>query len=107
MTARTLARPNRLAVNRTELRQRQRKILEKAKGTTVVVISAADPGEEKLLVDKRYFDQLVGRMRALAETLEITMDRKLFEQILRAAPKLEERARAGGLHSFEEAFGKG
>lgn len=107
MTARKLARPNRLTVKRTDLRQRQRSTLAKAKGRTVVVISAPAPEQEKLLVDKRYFDELVERMRSLAETLEITMDRKLFEQILRAAPRLEEKTRAGRLHSFEEAFGRG
>ncbi|HUK54383.1 MAG TPA: hypothetical protein VL099_13940 [Candidatus Binatia bacterium] len=107
MTARGLARPNRVSVNRTELRQRQRKTLEKAKGTTVVVIRAAEPEQEKLLLDKQYFDELVGKIGSLAETLEITMDRRLFEQILRTAPKLEEKTRAGRLHSFEEAFGKG
>jgi hypothetical protein len=46
-------------------------------------------------------------MRSLAETLEITMDRRLFEQILQAAPTLEEKTRAGRLHSFEDVFGKG
>jgi len=107
MTARALVRPNRVSVNRTELRQRQRKTLARARGTTVVVISAADPKQEKLLIDKQYFDELVERMRSMAETLEITMDRKLFEQILRAAPRLEEKARGGRLHSFEEAFGRG
>jgi len=107
MTARALVRPNRVSVNRTELRQRQRKTLARATGTTVVVISAADPKQEKLLIDKQYFDELVERMRAMAETLEITMDRKLFEQILRAAPRLGEKTRAGRLHSFEEAFGRG
>ena len=106
MTAQALTRPNRVSVNRTELRQQQRRTLQKARGTTVVVIAANDPAEEKLLLDKRYFEELVQRMRSLAETLEITLDRRLFEQILRAAPKLEAKTRAGKLHSFEEAFGK-
>ena len=106
MTPRVLARPSRVRVNRTELRQRQRSTLAKARGTTVVVISAAAPEEEKLLVDRRYFEELTERMKSLAETLEITMDRRLFSQILRAAPRLREKTRAGRLHSFEEAFGK-
>ena len=106
MTARALARPTRVTVRRTELRQRQRSTLAKARGTTVVVISAGHPGQEKLLVDKQYFDVLVQRMTSLAETLEITMDRRLFEQILRAAPRLEQKTRSGRLHSFEEAFGR-
>jgi len=107
MKARTLTRPNRVSVNRTELRQKQRRTLDKAKGTTVVVVTAHEPGEEKLLLDREYFEELVERMRSLAETLEITMDRRLFEQILGAAPELEAKTRAGKLHSFEEAFGKG
>jgi hypothetical protein len=69
-----------------------------------VVISANDPDDEKLLIDKKYFDGLVQRMRSLMETLEITADQKLFGQILQAAPNLKEDARLGKLHSLEEAF---
>ena len=38
------------------------------------------------------------------ETLEITSDRKLFQQIMNAAATLEDDTRLGKLHSFEEAF---
>jgi hypothetical protein len=104
MMVQALTRPNRVSVNRTELRQQQRRTLERAKGTTVVVVSANDPEEEKLLLARMYFEELVERIRSLVETLKITMDRRLFEQILRAAPKLEAQARAGKLRSFEEVF---
>lgn len=43
-------------------------------------------------------------MDSLRETLEIAMDRKLFQQILAAADTLEQDLRAGKLHSLEEAF---
>jgi hypothetical protein len=43
----------------------------------------------------------------VVETLEITSDQKFFKQILSAADNLEENARLGKLHSFEEAFGEG
>ena len=104
MTSRKLMQPRTLRVNRSDLRQKQRETLRQAKENTVVVISAHDPEDEKLLVDKKYFDDLVLRMQSLVETLEITADQKLFAQILQAAPGLREKARLGKLHSFEEAF---
>lgn len=104
MTTRTLMPPRTVRVNRSDLRQKQRETLRKAEKNTVVVISANDPEDEKLLVDKEYFDDLVRRMRSLVETLEITADQKLFDQILKAAPSLREDAKLGKLHSFEEVF---
>jgi hypothetical protein len=86
------------------LRQKQRETLDRAKGNTVVVINATDREEEKLVLDKKYFEEIVLKLRSLAETLEITMDRRLFGQIMRAAVNLEEDTRQGKLHSFEEAF---
>lgn len=105
MATKTLIRPRALRVNRSDLRQKQRETLDQAKQNTVVVISASDPQDEKLLVDKKYFDELVQRMHSLAETLEIMADQKLFAQILSAAPTLREDAKRGKLHSFEEVFG--
>lgn len=105
MAAKTLIRPRAVRVNRSDLRQKQRETLNQAKRNTVVVISASDPQDEKLLVDKKYFDELVQRMHSLVETLEIMADRKLFAQILSAAPTLREDAKRGKLHSFEEVFG--
>lgn len=106
MTLQTLTRPNQVTVKRSELRQNQRATLKRAKGTTVLLISANDKEEEKLLLDRKYFEQLVQKLRSAAETLEIAMDRKLFAQILGAAANLEEKTRHGKLHSFEEAFGE-
>jgi 1-deoxy-D-xylulose 5-phosphate reductoisomerase len=105
MTIRSLIQPRTVRVNRSDLRQKQRETLRQAKQNTVVVISANDPADEKLLIDKNYFDDLVQRFRSLVETLEITADQKLFDQILKAAPSLREDARLGKLHSFDEAFG--
>jgi hypothetical protein len=42
--------------------------------------------------------------KRLVETLEIAMDRKLFNQILAGADTLEEDLRLGKLHSLEKAF---
>lgn len=105
MAAKTLIRPRAIRVNRSDLRQKQRETLNQAKQNTVVVISASDPQDEKLLVDKKYFDELVQRMRSLVETLEIMADQKLFAQILSAAPTLREDAKRGKLYSFGEVFG--
>jgi hypothetical protein len=106
MKVSALTRPERHRVNRSELRQNQSATLRMARGTQVVVISATHEEDEKLLLDKKYFEELVQRLRSLVETLEIASDQKLFQQILGAAENLEENARLGKLHSFEEAFGE-
>jgi hypothetical protein len=106
MTVLALTKPETREVNRSELRQKQRATLNLARGNRVVVISANDEGDEKLLLDKKYFDELVQELRSVMETLEIATDQKVFSQIMRAAKSLEKDTRRGKLHSFEEAFGK-
>jgi hypothetical protein len=107
MDVKALTGPERKTVNRSELRQKQRATLRMARGNQVVVISANDEEDEKLLLDKKYFDEIVGQLRSVIETLEIINDQKLFKQILGAAESLEQSTRRGKLHSFEEVFGEG
>jgi hypothetical protein len=105
MSKTDLAEPEKIAVQRSELRQNQSRLLRRAKGSTVLVIRGPSGGDEdKYVLDKNYFDDLLKRNSALSETLEITLDRKLFSQILAAADTLEKDLRSGKLHSFEEAF---
>ncbi len=106
MSVMALIRPERKIVNRSELRQKQSATLRMARGNQVVVITANHEEDEKLLLDKKYFDEIVEKLRAVIETLEITSDQKLFKQILGVAQSLEEDTRLGRLHSFEEAFGE-
>jgi hypothetical protein len=106
MTALALTHPKTVRVNRTEFRENLRAMLDKAQDCTVVEISAPNNEDERLLLDRKYFDELVKSLKSLMETLEITTDRKLFEQIIRAASTLEDDTRLGKLHSFEEAFGE-
>jgi len=106
VTVRTLTKPETTEVNRSELRKKQRAILRLARGNKVVVISANDEEDEKLVLDKRYFEELIERLRSVMETLEIATDQKLFPQILRASKGLEKETRLGKLHSFAEAFGE-
>ena len=106
MNALALRDPKTIRVNRTQLRDNLRATLDQAQGCTVVAISANDQEGEKLLLDKKYFDEMVKSLKSLMETLEITTDRKLFDQIIRAASTLEEDTRLGKLHSFEQAFGE-
>jgi hypothetical protein len=107
MSIRALVRPEKISVKRSELRQNQSKILRKAKGRTVLVVNGPAGGDEdKYVLDKAYFDDLLKRHFSLLETLEITVDRKLFNQIMAVADGLEEDLRLGRLHSFEEAFGE-
>jgi len=103
-----LVRPEKITVKRAELRKNQSKLLEKAKGRTVLVINGPTGGDEnkKYVLDKAYFDDLLKRYSSLMETLEITVDRKLFNQIMAVADGLEQDLRLGRLHSFEEAFGE-
>ena len=93
-------------VKRSELRQHQRAVLRKVKGRRVVVITAREEGEEKLVLDKQYFDDLLEKLRSAIETLEITTDQRLFSQILGAAETVDDDIRLGKLRSFEEAFGE-
>jgi hypothetical protein len=100
-----LALPEKVKVNRSQLRQSQSKILRQAKGRTIIEVPGWTEGDGKYVVDKRYFDSLLSKLRATVETLEITADPKLFGQILRAAQTIDRDARRGKLHSFGEAFG--
>ncbi len=70
----------------------------------MLLIKANDKTEEKVVLDKKYFDQIRQQLEAVVETLEIAMDRKLFNQILAAADTLDEDLRLGKLHSLEDAF---
>lgn len=106
MTASTLSKPEKRKVNRSQLRQNQSATLRLARGNQVVVISAPHEEDEKLLLDKVYFDELLQRFRSSIETLEIATNQALLSQILRAAETLEDQTRRGKLHSFEEAFGE-
>ncbi len=101
-------RPEKITVKRSELRQNQSRLLGKAKGRTVLVIDGPAEGDEnkKYVLDKAYFDDILKRYSSLLETLEITVDRRLFNQIMAVADSLEEDLRQGRLHSFEEAFGE-
>ena len=106
MSVRALTNPQSITVKRSELRQNQRATLKKAKGRTVVLISANDAEEAKLVLDKQYFDELLTKLRAAAETLAITMDDRLFPRILAAAQTLDKDVRHGRLHSLKDAFGE-
>jgi hypothetical protein len=100
-----LALPEKVKVNRSQLRQSQSKILRQAKGRTIIEVPGWTEEDGKYVVDKRYFDDLLRKLGATVETLEITADPKLFSQILRAARTIDRDAHQGKLHSFDEAFG--
>jgi len=104
MPAMALTKTEMIEVNRSELRQHQSALLRRARGSRVLLIKANDEAEEKVVLDKKYFDQIRQQLEAVVETLEIAMDRKLFNQILAAADTLDEDLRLGKLHSLEDAF---
>jgi hypothetical protein len=54
--------------------------------------------------ENAYFKDLLERNASLVETVEISLDQKLFNQILAVADTLEKDLRSGKLDSFEEAF---
>jgi ribosomal protein L25 (general stress protein Ctc) len=107
MKTKALLKPETVETSRTQLRQRQSSVLRKAKGRTVVVVRAREEEDEKCVVDKRYFEEILQNFGAALETLEIATDTKLFSRLLKAAETVDEEIRLGKLHSFEEAFGEG
>ena len=104
MPATALTQAELLEVNRTDLRQNQSRWLKKARGKRVLLIKSSDKEDEKVVLDKQYFDEIRKNLESAMETLEIVMDRKLFNQILAAADTLDEDLRLGKLHSLEDAF---
>ena len=104
MSATALTKTEMIEVNRSELRQNQSALLRRVRGSRVLLIKANDETEEKVVLDKKYFDQIRQQLEAVVETLEIAMDRKLFNQILAAADTLDEDLRLGKLHSLDDAF---
>jgi hypothetical protein len=104
MRAPNLVKPEKVRVNRSQLRQNQSNIFRQARGRRIVEVSGWNEEDEKYVVDKRYFDELLQKLRATVETLEITADSRLFSQILRAADTMDDDVHGGKLHSFEEAF---
>lgn len=101
-----LLQPETIQTNRSQLRQRQSSVLRRAKGSTVVVVTARADEDQKCVLDKRYFEQILESSRAALETLEIVADTRLFSRLLKTAEALDEEIRRGNLHSFEEAFGE-
>jgi PHD/YefM family antitoxin component YafN of YafNO toxin-antitoxin module len=86
------------------MRQRQSQSLAKAKGRAVVAITARGR-EEKYILDKAYFEELLAKLSALRETLEIAADPKLLERLLKTSRTLARDLQHGRLHTLEEAFG--
>lgn len=103
----TRVRPHREKVNRSGLRQRQSAVLGMAKGKTVVVVASRAKDQEKYILDKAYFDELVSGRDAAVETLEILMNPKLYSRLLKTADSLAEDIRQNKLASLEEVFGEG
>ena len=107
MRASSLLQPETIHISRSKLRQRQRAVLKRARGRTVVVVTARGEADEKCVVDRDYFEEVLERLKEAIETLEITADPKLFPQLLLAGRTLDEDVRRGKLRSLEEAFRNG
>jgi hypothetical protein len=101
-----LTHPQKIRVNRTDLRDNQSKYLREASGNKILEVSGRAGEEERYIVDKLYLDEVLRKLKAMHETLEILKDQKLFGQIVRASKTIDEDIRLGKLHSFEEAFGE-
>ena len=106
MNARKSLQPHTRKVNRSGLRQEQSAVLKMAKGKTVVVVASRGENEEKCILDKVYFEELVSGLKAAIETLEIMLDGKLYPRLLKTAQSLESDVRKGQTISFEEVFGE-
>jgi hypothetical protein len=100
----TLLKPHRVSVKQSELAQSDRIALRKAKGRTVVVLTARAGEDEKCVIDKGYFEEMLREMRSLKETLEIMADKQLYQRLMRSSKTLKRDARAGRLHTMEEVL---
>ena len=96
--------PKSITVRRSQLRQDQSSVLRKATGEHVVIVSATSEDEEKYIVDKHYFEDLLKQLRSAIETLEITADTRLFANLLEASETIDEDLRLGKLYNFEEVI---
>jgi hypothetical protein len=96
--------PEKVRVTRTDFRQNQREFLMKAKGSTVLVITGEAEQEEKFVLDSKYFDEIMKRLKASVETLEIAMDKRLLNNILSAATTLDQDVLDGNLLSMGDVF---
>ena len=99
----TLTRPERKQVNRSEFRENLSAFLKQTKGYTVLKVTTPGGNEVKYVVDEKYFEELIRRLKAAIETLEIASDPKLYTRLLRESQELEQSS-ADALYSFEEAF---
>ena len=70
----------------------------------MIVVRGRSEDEEKYIVDKKCFEELLQQLRSATETLAITTDVRLFGNLLKAAGTIEDDLRHGKLHSFEHAF---
>jgi hypothetical protein len=94
--------PRAIEIGRSQLRQDQSSVLRRASGDQVIVVRATSEDEEKYIVDKGFFEDLLKQLRSAIETLEITADTKLFSGLLAEAETIDEDLRLGKLRSFEE-----
>src|SRR6266852_3649482 len=92
----SLAHPETVEVNRSQLRQNQSRVFREARGSKVVAVKGRHPEDEKYVVDKKYFDELLRRLRAAIETLELTAYALLFHEIMKDGKTVDEDLRSGG-----------
>ena len=104
MSHSTLWEPAEESVNRSRLREDQSAILKRASGHTVILVGNRGNEDEKCILDKAYFDELLSQLKIAVDTLQITMDVKLFKRLLKTAETLEEDTRLGKLYSVDEVF---
>ncbi len=78
----------------------------KVNARTALFISGPQGGNEKLVIDRAYFDDLLAKLRCVTATLDIVTEYRLFACVLTAASTLDADVRKDKLHSFEAAFGE-
>ncbi len=91
-------------VSATKLRDHFRRYLKQAKDEKVILISNRRQ-EPKYLVDKEWLDDLIRERQSVMATLEILIDRKLTDRLLKLAQTIGADVEAGRLHTMEEVFG--
>lgn len=96
--------PHTTSVDRAELRRDQAAVLRKAVGKNVIVVRGRTEEDEKYIVGKQYFEELLRQFQSALETLSITTDVRLFSNLLKASETINDDLKQGKLYSFDEAF---
>jgi coproporphyrinogen III oxidase-like Fe-S oxidoreductase len=92
-------------VTATDLREKLKTYLKKARANQVVLVENRRQSP-KYLVDKEFLDSLVKERDAILATLEILADRELTDRLLALSKTIDHDVAAGRLLTTADVFGQ-